>query len=309
MKKILISLLLFVLSLSLSFIYFLNSDINPNIISYDHPVKNIIQNNGGLKGEFTAQNNYLGLLTIRFDNKDIIEKNSVFKIKEKISNTWYHISNIDAVQYNIKPLYTFGLPTITDSKNKTYQFEIVLSDYVSGDPNLMLSAHKPIVTSQYVYPWKVFLKDRHALLGFVQRKISYQLHSPFAPWVFFAYSLPLIGYLIYAFMLHKYIPLSISLKPIALIALLGISIDVFVLQNNYDILALILSLIWILGIFFHKVRPQTSILMALILLIWCPFFLIAHMEWVAEKSANWVFIFATIGFFQYFVMSIKHNEK
>ena len=46
-------------------------------------------------------------------------------------------------------------------------------------------------------------------------------------------------------------------------------------------------------------KPQTSILLALLLLIWTPFFLVAHMEWVAEKVANWMFIFTSIGFLQY----------
>ena len=67
-------LILFFTAIVLSAVYFLNSDINPNVISYDHTIVNVIQDNGGIKGEFTAPNNYLGLLTLRFDNKDIIEK-------------------------------------------------------------------------------------------------------------------------------------------------------------------------------------------------------------------------------------------
>ncbi len=304
MKKTVISILLFALGIFLSCIYFLNSDINPNIISYNHPVDSVIQDRGGIRGEFTARNNYLGLLTVRFDNEEIIEKKSMFRIKEKSSNTWYHTSSIEAIQYNIKPLYTFGLPSIVDSKNKTYEFEISLTNYVPGDPDLTLSTRQPIITSHYLIPWKILIKDTYILFDFLKQKISYQLQSPYAPWVFFAYCLPLIGYLLYKS------PIAINMKPITAIALIGIGFDVFMLKNNYDILALILSLVWIGGILIQKVKPQTSILIALVLTIWCPFFLIARMEWVAEKAANWMFILTTIGFFQYCFKSenIRNND-
>ena len=79
-----VPLALFLTAIILSIVYFLNSDINPNIISYDHSVANVVQSNGGVRGEFTASNNYLGLLTVRFDNKDIIEKNQYSESKKKI---------------------------------------------------------------------------------------------------------------------------------------------------------------------------------------------------------------------------------
>ena len=301
-------LILFLSAIILSAVYFLNSDINPNVVSYNPPVANIIQGNGGIRGEFIASSNYLGLLTLRFDNKDIIEKNSIFRIKEKQSAGWYHSSTIDTVQYNIKPLYTFGLPAIMDSINRTYQFEVSILDYAPGEPLLELSKQVPIIISQYVFPWRVLLKNKDALIAFVYQKISYQLRSSYAPWVFFAYFLPLIGYLLYALILPKYIPITLNIKPIMLIALLGIGFDMFILRNNYNMLALILGLIWVFGIFYHKIKPQTSILVALILLIWCPFFLIAHMEWVAEKAANWMYILSTVGLVQYLFLSLRRNQ-
>lgn len=290
---------LFLVAIILSVAYFLNSDINPNVVSYDHSVVNVVRNNGGIRGVFTASNNYLGLLTLRFDNKDIIENKSTFRIKEANSADWYHVSNIDTVQYNIKPLYTFGLPVIIDSKNKTYQFEVSILDYVSGEPSLELSKQVPLITSRYIFPWKILFSDKDILFNFLKQKISYQLQSPNTLWVFFAYFLPLIGYILYINVLYKYFPITFHVKPFLLIILLGVGFDMFVLRNNYNILALILGLMWVFGISTHKIKPQTSILIALILLIWCPFFLVAHMEWVAEKSANWMFIFTTIGFIQY----------
>lgn len=293
--------ILFLTAIVLSAIYFLNSDINPNVISYGPPVANIVQSNEGVRGEFMASDNYLGLLTLRFDNKEIIEKKSTFRIKEKQNLDWYHTSNIDTVQYNIKPLYTFGLPVVVDSKNRTYQFEVSIHDYVPGDPSLELSKRMPIITSQYIFPWKVLFSDKDVLFKFLLQKISYQLQGPYALWVFLAYFLPLIGYLLYISVLHKYISITLPVKPFLLITLLGVGFDMFVLRNNYNIFALILGSMWILGIFFHKVKPQTSVITALILLIWCPFFLVAHMEWVAEKAANWMFIFSTIGVVQYLI--------
>lgn len=310
MKKTVISILLFVAGIFLSCIYFLNSDINPNIISYNHPVGSAIQDGGGVRGEFTAPNNYLGLLTIRFDNKDIIETKSTFRIKEKGSDTWYHSSSIDAIQYNIKPLYTFGLPVIVDSKDKLYEFEVMLPDYVRGEPSLSLSTISPVITSQYAFPGKILIQNRGVLIDFVKQKLSYQIQSPYAPSIFFAYSLPLIGFVVHSLFLVKKYPISLRLNSISVLALLGIGLDIVVLKNNYSLLALVLSLAWIGGILIQKVKPQTSILVALALITWCPFFLVAHMEWVAEKAANWMFILTTIGFFQYCFKSenIRNND-
>lgn len=296
---------LFLVAIFLSCIYFLNSDINPNVISHDHPLNNVVLSNGGVRGEFTASSNYLGLLTLRFDNKDIIEKKSIFRIKEKQSNNWYHSSNIDTIQYNIKPLYSFGLPIIIDSKNRTYQFEVTILDYIPGEPSLELSKQMPIITSQYVIPGKVLVTDKEVLINFLKQKISYQFKNSYSPWVFFAYFLPLIGYLSYVIFLYKYYPVTVNIKPIMLIALLGISFDVFILRNNYNMIALLLSLIWICGIIVHRIKPQTSILLALALAVWCPFFLVAHMERVGEKAANWIFIFTSIGFLQYMFKTFR----
>lgn len=305
-----ICLFLFILAVGLSIVYFLNSDINPNIISYNHSVGSVIQDGGGIRGEFTAPSNYLGLLTVRFDNKDIIETKSTFRIKEKGSDTWYHSSSIDAVQYNIKPLYTFGLPMIADSKDKLYEFEVMLPDYVRGEPSLSLSTISPVITSQYAFPGKILIKNRGVLIDFIKQKLSYQIQSPYAPSIFFAYSLPLIGFVVHSLFLVKKYPISLRLNPISVLALLGIGLDIVVLKNNYSLLALILSLVWMAGIYRYKIKPETSVLAALVFLIWCPFLLVAHMEWVAEKSANWMFILITIGFFQYCFKSenIRNND-
>ena len=162
-----------------------------------------------------------------------------------------------------------------------------------------MSKEEPIITSHYAFPGKILLKNKVLLIDFVFQKIAYQFKNPYSPWVFFAYFLPLMGYLLCKSIFHKYFSATFNVRPIMLMALLGIGFDMFILRNNYNLLALILGLIWVFGIFYHKIKPQTSILIALTLLIWCPFFLIAHMEWVAEKMANWVFIFTSIGFAQF----------
>jgi len=307
MSKV-ISPILFISALILSAVYFLNSDINPNVVSYDHLTMNVVRSNGGVRGEFTAPYNYLGLLTLSFDNKEIIEKKSIFRIKERDSIDWHHVSNIDTIQYNMRPLYTFGLPTIVDSKNKIHQFEISIRDYIHGDPTLELNKQSSTIISHYLFPKSVLISDKDILLEFLLRKISYQLKNPYAPRIFFAYLLPLIGYWLYLAILHKYMKITLHVKPILFITLLGVGVDIFILRNNFDVLALVLGFMWIAGVLFHNIKPQTSILIALILLVWCPFFLIARMEWVGEKAANWMFIFMTIGFFQYLFKSLTHHE-
>src|SRR3989338_165248 len=135
-KWIIIPLAFLFSGVILSFVYFFNSDINPNVISINHSVTSVQDKGGVVSGTFTAQENYLGVVTVRFDKKEQLSGDSIFRIKNVLDDDWYHTATISAEQYYTLPFYSFGFPVIEKSKNQTYQFQIKL---LSVDRGLALS--------------------------------------------------------------------------------------------------------------------------------------------------------------------------
>ncbi|MCX6732301.1 MAG: hypothetical protein NTV98_02060, partial [Candidatus Roizmanbacteria bacterium] len=157
-KWIGIPLFLALLGTTLSIVFFFNSDINPNVLSYNHTTNNVYENYSAVKGKFIAQNNYLGLVTLRFNNTEPLAGDTVFRIKNIVDANWYHVATIAAIQYSSFPLYSFGMPIIAKSKNQTYEFEIQFLDESLNKESLTLSNKYPVLISQYKFPKKILIE-------------------------------------------------------------------------------------------------------------------------------------------------------
>lgn len=303
--KIVVGVLLFILSLGLSLVYFLNSDINPNIRSHNESSLDIIQKNNVISGKFKSSDNYLGIISVRFRNESINSEDSVFKIKNISDDNWHHIATISATQYYTQPFYSFGFPVIEKSKDKVYQFEIKL---LSEGQGLSLSRQEPMLVSSYVYPRKILFKNPSLLMGFIRDKVSYFLHSQGMLRVFVIFNLPLFLYLFYNFLLHKFIPkkikqkakklIKILTKPTILIILIAMMIDIFIIRKYSDNIIILLTSLWIMIVITYHLDIKITFGLALIFLSFCPFLSILPMNWIAEKSAVWAYILLVGGTFQ-----------
>jgi len=304
-KWIGVPVILISVALTVSIIFFFNSDINPNILSVNHFTNNIKNNNGGVSGTFTAQDNYLGIITVRFDKKEQLSGNSMFRIKNALDEDWYHEATVAAEQYYTIPQYSFGLPVIARSKNKTYQFEIQLLDNTTSSSGLSLSNKYPVLISHYAFPKNIFVENKMLLAQFIFKKISYYINQEFAWKVLAVYSIPLILYLLclvfehklqsFEFIIEAKEKLSAILKPYILILFLSIFIDIFVIRKYSDSTTTLFTFLWILGVAAYRLESRYSYGVALIFLTFCPFLLSANMDWVAEKSAVWAYIFLVVG--------------
>ncbi len=282
---ILIGIFLFMLGISLSLIYFLNSDFNLNILSSNEKIRNIRIKHNLMTGEFTSSNNYLGILVIRFINTSPSYGQITVRIKENHQD-WYHTATIEELQYNGISEYEFGIPVITDSKGRTYQFEI-------KSPSLY--SIEPVMISKYVYPRKLLFSNAVILIDFVIKKELYFIKDFSSLPVFIVYELPLIGYILFLLFFRHLIPKKTEnhladlfkpiFKPLTIIAILGMLVNVFIIRQYSGIIDVILICFWIFGIITYKLEPRHSFLIALMFLIFCPFLLSANMIWVAEKSA------------------------
>jgi len=304
-KWIIIPLAFLFSGVILSFVYFFNSDINPNVISINHSVTSVQDKGGVVSGTFTAQENYLGVVTVRFDKKEQLSGDSIFRIKNVLDDDWYHTATISAEQYYTLPFYSFGFPVIEKSKNQTYQFQIKL---LSVDRGLALSRQEPVFVSNYAYPKEILLGNFGLLKDFAQKKIDYYFSTQNYWKVFFVYSLPLLLYLLYILALHRFISdknknrfekiFKNFAKPTIITILVAMAIDIFVIRKYTNSTTSWLTLLWILGVISYRLEAKYSFGFALIFLTFCPFLLVVPMDWVAEKSAIWAYMMLIVGTLQ-----------
>ena len=55
-------MILFLMMMFLSIIFFFNSDINPNVLSHNETADKVISKNNIISGKFKASDNYLGII-------------------------------------------------------------------------------------------------------------------------------------------------------------------------------------------------------------------------------------------------------
>jgi len=309
MKKILfkwliIPLFLAFIGLFLSIIFFFNSDINPNVLPHNETADKVISKNDIISGKFKASDNYLGIISVRF-NKENLSGDSVFQLKNVLEEDWYHTATISAEQYNTLPFYPFGFPVIEKSKDQTYQFQIKL---LSGNRGLSLSREEPVLVTNYAYPKEILLKNPSLLIEFIRNKVGYYVNNNNSWKVFLLYSLPLIFYILYFSILHKFISRKNKLiagkfiknlmKPSIIIPIILMAVDIFIVRKYSDNITSLLTLLWMFAVITYRIDARISFGLALIFLIFCPFLLSVTMVWIAEKSAIWAYMILVVGTFQ-----------
>jgi hypothetical protein len=309
MKKILfkwliIPLFLAFIGLFLSINFFFNSDINPNVLSHNETADKVISKNNIISGKFKASDNYLGIISVRF-NKENLSGDSVFQLKNVLEEDWYHTATISAVQYNTLPFYSFGFPIIEKSKDQTYQFQIKL---LSGNRGLSLSREEPVLVTDYAYPKEILLKNPSLLIEFIRKKIAYYVNNNNSWKIFLLYSLPLILYILYFSIFHKFISRKNKLiaenfiknlmKPSIIIPIILMAVDIFIVRKYSDNITSFLTLLWMFAVITYRMDARISFGLALIFLVFCPFLLSVPMDWNAEKSAIWAYMMLVVGTFQ-----------
>lgn len=129
-----------------------------------------------LRGEITASENNFGILLVRFSQLSAKVSDIVtFRIREKGEKKWYYENNYKADQFQPNEYFTFGFPSISDSKDKTYLFEVesLAGTYKNG---IGLSPKKPQVALVYKYA-KEDLKNFDILPSFIYKKLIYAIKN------------------------------------------------------------------------------------------------------------------------------------
>ncbi|MGC9031739.1 MAG: hypothetical protein ACP5H7_03195, partial [Minisyncoccia bacterium] len=114
-----------------------------------------------IEGEFTAENNYLGAIWIKFDmNEKIVEDKIIFRIKKFGDRNWFFENVYDSKFFTGLENYPFGIKPIPNSKGNKYLFQI---ESVNGTPEhgVKLGKTEPLVSLQYQIPIKKMLNFQY----------------------------------------------------------------------------------------------------------------------------------------------------
>ena len=123
-------------------------------------------------GEFKSEDNFLGIVEIRFlVHGKVSNDYHIFRIKEKSDKKWYHTNTYKAKEFGGYPLFPFGFPVITNSKGKIYYFELESLSGISGDA-AGISAIEPVIVIRNVFSKAYLLDHKKELPLFLFKKVK-----------------------------------------------------------------------------------------------------------------------------------------
>ncbi len=331
----LIPLILFGLWFALTFWYIVIFDKSFTVLSYNHSEENFsdithqrLLEDEKLSGEFTARENNLGIVAMRFrsfqripyDQEDLL----VFRLKEKGDNDWYYEGEyMSGLTFDV-PFLPFGFPPIADSQGKEYVFELesTRGNQVNG---VSLSTREPFLVSMYQADRSVLVSDPQALLNFVIKKFFNSFSTIDIWYSSVIFSFPLFFYLFWISPLKrhivdrpvKYIHNAINKKAeksvvfkyilkgvkivikynLLFVLASAVLVDILILQILNDLLYLSVIFIWIFLLKVYKLDSRPSFIAGLFFLIFAPIFLEFNNTGIAEKAAAWAFMFFAGGVF------------
>jgi hypothetical protein len=185
---------------------FLYDEVYPTAIQLYHGGNSYLQFVDGplvkgkiIRGEIIAYENNLGSLLLRVNTFNRLNRDTLhFRIREKGEQTW-NISNAYVVdRFPNGLLYPFGFPVMSNSKGKTYEFELY-SDNGRSDDAIGFQNGYHAIASQYVFSRKILMQDKHQFIAFSIEKLK----SLFSDVYFLLYFLMfLIPVLLYVFILR-----------------------------------------------------------------------------------------------------------
>jgi hypothetical protein len=283
---------------------FLNNTYSFMTLIYPYPRSQLIQYPVGkflkgetIKGEFTAKENYLGLITLRFKDyikHDYREEDLInFRIREKKSPNWYYSNDYWSGSIENQLRFPFGFPAIIDSKDKKYEFE--LTSLLGKNNNAVeLYVSDPQLAAVHKLPKKSIFSNPKSIIGFLLEKIV----NSFTNVDFLLRStLYAVPFFIFLFLrgLQKSVLRKIRFNAIAVSV---IAIDIFCVQEFYLGILCILALGWFVSIREYRIASKTSYVIAFILFtLWLPLMYFST-KYIQNKLNIWVYFFLFTGTIQ-----------
>lgn len=292
--KIGVAIGLFFLGVILTGFYILNSDLSFTVISKQHdfgifssPEIRELLAKDKIKGTFIADDNYLGMVTIRFQtfnrlNQDFL----IFRIRRVGENKWYYENKYDTLQFFHNKHYPFGFPVIADSQGKKYEFEIESTKGEKGNA-VALSLNEPVFISKYQYPKTELANNKKLLFDFLVKKVISTITNDNFVFVSLVYFLPFFIFFLYQNLTNIYYYLPI--------VFIFICLDIILVKNIYDSVVFILVLFLIILLKKLRFGYREIFIGALVFMLFGFVATVFNQDCFAEKASVYAFLTLVAG--------------
>lgn len=293
-------------------------EVNFNTLQYAnsesqiiHPQKQLLKDEI-IEGKFIAQENNLGAIALKITtynriNDDILS----FQLKEAGQKDWYCYNVYFTDRFPDGELYPFGFPIITDSKGKTYEFQIIS---VKGTPEnsigFLEGSHSFV--SRYTFEKNQLIISKKVLISFVFEKICTHFTDSYFLLYFSKFLIPLLLYFIFLSskdMQDRTINI-IKSKWIGIIIIILMEI-VFVFQPilaKSNIILYIASTSLFVSIGYH-LKPSIFFRISLFLVLLCFISMYFVQFQVVNRLAIVIFFLITIGLIQIMLTFMNHDTE
>lgn len=272
-------------------------------------------------GEFVARENNLGSISIYFNvDRRIayhLEDRLIFRIKEKGSIKWHYENYYRSGMMYDAPFFPFGFQPITDSKGKTYEFEL---ESISGNEINAHSLRKsyPTLESKYIFDRGYLADSPDRFARFIFDKFFNKVTTLEIVFFSFVVSLPFVSYVIWITFLYRSLIVFINAHPsiqhvlqpmfehyknlhkmieesyfliLGIFLFATVVVDTFFIQVRTDLIYIVVAFMWIRSFISNRLSDGISITLALALLILAAILDIFSFNNSAMKSAAWSLIF------------------
>ena len=261
-----------------------------------------------LKGEFKSKDKFLGIVYITFNDfvkpdsrgEDVIQ----FRIKKKEDKDWYYLNNYRSGLLKDNLRFPFGFPPIFDSKDKIHVFEVV-SLYGNPTNSVTIGKSKSYLGSGHQYSKDEIFGSKKRIIKFAVLKFTNSFTNIEFIYSSVIFALPLTFYLFWILLFFKKRNLG---RPLLLIVLISILIDIFLIKVFFLGIFLTVLTGWLICIKLYKLESSVSFFMAFVAIsIWMIFNLF-NVNYYSVKLNIWSYTFLFIGVIQTLI-ELKYKIK
>lgn len=229
------------------------------------------------RGTFKAEDNNLGLVIVQLEPRHLAKssENLTFKLREEGSKKWDFQQSYSINLFDSQPSFSFGIPVVPNSSNKSFTFELSLKN-IRSDNYLLIKNPNNFVTG-YKYSKEQITGSKLSLIRFTYNKIlgsfsdvDFVFHSSI-------YLFPLIAFLIFVLILKNAKPIEIKKIKVKKVKFVGHYLkylilifvtaellfpQILLLPRSY-----IVIIIWFAALFFIKFKSSTSFKISFALIV------------------------------------------
>lgn len=250
-------------------------------------------------GKFHSEFTNLGIVSVRFFNEDRDSKDTlIFRIRQQGSKDWYYEAKYETDQFLPHRLFPFGFPTIGESADRDYEFQLESVRGATGS-GILIDKEPPVFIAKSTYTKANLEKDPGLRNYFLKNKLYNVSGDPELLFNLILCFLPLLLFLIYLY------SDGVSYQYLTVISILLILFDIFAVEKNYDLYLLSLMFFWSLTCKKYLFEYRISLVFSMAYFAIMTLALLFGQEGLPEKASAWGYLFLLFSVIQYFYELFK----